>query len=144
KQDTRRFPREITPDGKKHWVMSALGRNTMEADERAFAALMAHLRAADPQHTVIMMQVENETGSYGIPRDFSPEAQHLFGRPIPTELARRVGKSGTWSQVFGATADQAFNAWYVARYVDQVAAAGKAELDLPMYANASLTDPFTL
>jgi beta-galactosidase GanA len=46
--------------------------------------------------------------------------------------------------VFGATADQAFNAWHVARYVDQVAAAGKAQLDLPMYVNASLTDPFTL
>jgi beta-galactosidase GanA len=144
KTDTKRFPREITPDGKTHWVMSALGRQTLAADSRAFAALMRHIRDVDPQHTVIMMQVENETGSYGIPRDFSPEAQRLFAQPIPAELARRIGKSGTWSQAFGPTADQAFNAWYVARYVDQVAAAGKAELDLPMYVNASLTDPFTL
>jgi beta-galactosidase GanA len=144
KSDTRRFPREITPEGKTHWVMSALGRSTMRADSRAFAALMAHLRIADPQHIVLMMQVENETGSYGIPRDFSPEAQRLFAQQIPAPLARRLGKSGTWSQALGATADQAFNAWYVARYVDQVAAAGKAELDLPMYVNASLTDPFTL
>lgn len=144
KSDTRRFPREISPDGKTHWVMSALGRQTLAADSRAFAALMAHLRQVDPQHTVIVVQVENETGSYGIPRDFSPEAQRLFAQPIPAELARRVGKTGTWSQAFGKTADQAFNAWYVARYVDQVATAGKAELDLPMYVNASLTDPFTL
>jgi beta-galactosidase GanA len=144
KNDTRRFAREIRPDGSKHWVMSALGQATLEADKRAFTALMAHLRAADPQHTVLMMQVENETGSYGIPRDFSREAQRLFAQPIPPELARHAGKSGTWSQVYGATADQAFNSWYVARYVDQIAAAGKTQLDLPMYVNASLTDPFTL
>lgn len=144
KTDARRFPREIKPDGSTHFVLSAHGRPTLEADKKAFAALMAHLRDADPQHTVIMMQVENETGSYGIPRDFSPAAQRLFAQSIPTELAKRIGKSGTWSQVFDKTADQAFNAWHVARYVDEIVAAGKAELDLPMYVNASLTDPFTL
>ena len=144
KQDTKRFPREVRPDGTTHWVMSALGADTVRADARAFAALMRHIREVDPQHTIIMIQVENETGSYGIPRDFSAAAQRLFARPIPTELARRIRKIGTWTEVFGTTADQAFNAWHVARYVDEVAAAGKAELDLPMYVNASLTDPFTL
>ena len=144
KADTRRFPRQIAPDGKTHFVLSAHGRATLEADKKAFVALMSHLRHVDPQHTVIMVQVQNETGSYGIPRDYSPTAQGLFVKPVPIELAKRIGKSGTWSQVFGKTADQAFNAWYVARYVDEIAAAGKAQLHLPMYANASLTDPFTL
>jgi len=144
KADTRRFPREIKPDGTSHFVLSAHGRATLEADKKAFASMMAHLREADPQHTVIMVQVQNETGSYGIPRDFSPVAQRLFAQQIPAELSSRMGKSGTWSQVFGKTADQAFNAWHVARYVDEIAEAGKAQLDLPMYANASLTDPFTL
>jgi beta-galactosidase GanA len=144
KSDTKRFPREITPEGKTYWVMSALGAQTLQADAHAFAALMRHIREVDPQHTIIVVQVENETGSYGIARDFSPQANRLFAQPIPAELARKAGKRGTWSQVFGATSDQAFNSWYVARYVDQVAAAGKAELDLPMYVNASLTDPFTL
>jgi len=144
KRDTKRFPREINPDGSTYWVISAHGRQTLDADKRAFAALMRHIREVDPQHTIIMMQVENETGSYGIPRDFSPEAHRLFAQPIPAELAKRLGKSGTWSQAFGKTADQAFNAWYVARYVDEIVATGKAELNLPMYVNASLTDPFTL
>src|SRR6185437_1256197 len=40
KSDTKRFPREITPEGKTYWVMSALGRSTLQADSRAFAALM--------------------------------------------------------------------------------------------------------
>lgn len=144
KSDTKRFARESKPDGSTHFVLSALGHSTLEADKRAFVALMRHIREVDPQHTIIMMQVENETGSYGIPRDFSPAAQRLFAQQIPRELERGTGQKGTWSQAFGESADQAFNAWYVARYVDEIAAAGKAELDLPLYVNASLTDPFTL
>lgn len=142
KGDTKRFPRMITKEGKTHYVLTPLARSTLDADSRAFAALMRHIREIDPQHTVIMMQVENETGSYQSARDFSREANRLFAGPIPAELARKEGKSGTWSQVYGWKADQAFNSWYTARYVDQVAAAGQAELDLPMYANAALSNPF--
>src|SRR3546814_16042335 len=94
---------------------------------------MRHLREIDPQHTVIMVQPENEVGSYGSPRDFSPEANRLFAGPIPAELARKVGSRGTWSEVFGRKADSSFNAWYTARYIDEIAAAGQAELNLPMY-----------
>lgn len=141
KTDTRRFPRMITRDGRTHYVLSPHGRATLEADRRAFARLMAHLREADPRRTVIMVQVQNEPGSYGSPRDFSPEAQRLFDAPVPAELARALRRpAGTWRQMFGARADQAFNAWHTARYIDAVAAAGQAELDLPMYANASLSD----
>jgi len=142
KSDTRRFPRMITKDGKTHYVLTPLAASTLRADSRAFAALMRHLRDFDPQHTVIITQVENETGSYNSPRDFSAQANQLFAASIPPELARKTGKSGTWSQVYGTMADQAFNAWATARYVDQVAAAGQAELDLPMYANAALSNPF--
>lgn len=142
KGDPKRFPRMLTKEGKTHYVLSPHAGSTLDADKRAFAALLRHLRDTDPGHTVIMVQVENETGSYGSPRDFSPAAQKLFAQTIPAELARQVGKSGTWSQAFGWKADQAFNAWYTARYVDQVAAAGQAELDLPMYVNAALSDPF--
>ena len=83
-------------------------------------------------------------------RQLRHPARFLARRAAPVRASRSrpswrawLGKNGTWSQVFGATADQAFNAWYIARYVDEVAAAGKAELNLPMYVNASLSDPFT-
>ena len=142
KSDTRRFPRMMTKDGKTHYVLTPLAASTVQADSHAFAALMRHIREVDPQHTVIMVQVENETGSYNSPRDFSPQAERLFAQPIPAELARKTGKTGTWAAAYGWKADQAFNAWYTARYVDRVAAAGQAELDLPMYANAALSDPF--
>jgi beta-galactosidase GanA len=142
KSDPKRFPRMTTKDGKTHYVLTPLAASTLQADSRAFAALMRHIREVDSQHIVIMVQVENETGSYNSPRDFSPEANRLFAQPIPAELSRKSGKSGTWTEAYGWKADQAFNAWYTARYVDRVVAAGKAELDLPMYVNAALSDPF--
>jgi beta-galactosidase GanA len=142
KSDTRRFPRMVTKAGKTHYVPSPHGRATLEADKRAFVALMRHIREIDPQHTVIMVQPENEVGSYDSPRDFSPEANRLFAQPIPADLARKVGKRGTWQQVFDWNADTAFNAWYTARYVDEIAAAGQAELNLPMYVNVVVSDPF--
>lgn len=140
--DTKRFPRMRTRDGKTHYVPTPHSRNTLEADKRAFVAMMRHIRKIDPDRTVIMVQPQNEVGSYGSPRDFSPEANRLFAGPIPTELARKIGKSGTWSQVFDWKADTAFNAWHTARYIDEIAAAGQAELNLPMYVNVVVSNPF--
>jgi beta-galactosidase GanA len=142
KADTKRFPRMRTKDGKTHYVPSPHGRATLEADKRAFVRLMRHIREIDPQHTVIMVQPQNEVGSYGSPRDFSPAANQLFAQPIPAELARKLGKSGTWQAVFDWNADTAFNAWYTARYIDEIAAAGQAELNLPMYVNVVVSNPF--
>src|SRR5581483_6578960 len=116
---------------------------TLEADKKAFAQLMGHLRDADPQHTVIMVQVENEAGTYRSVRDFSPHAQKLFDAPVPTKLVRALGKqAGTWKAAFGADADEFFHAYSVASFINEVAAAGKAQYRLPMYANAALRDPF--
>lgn len=49
-------------------------------------------------------------------------------------------ESGTWTEVFGdgPLAEEVFQAWHIARYIGRVAAAGKAEYPLPMYANAWL------
>ncbi|WP_010162858.1 DUF5597 domain-containing protein [Sphingomonas sp. PAMC 26617] len=141
KLDNRRFPRMKTKDGTDHGVLSAHGTATLAADKRAFVQVMTYLRDHDPQNTVIMVQVENETGSYKNPRDFSPTGNALFAKPIPPALAQRVHKTGTWSAAFGAQADRAFNTWYVGSYVNAIAAAGKAVKPLPMYVNASLSGP---
>jgi beta-galactosidase GanA len=139
KLDGKRFPRMIDGKGKTHYAFTPLGRTTLEADKKAFAALMQHLRAADPQNTVIMMQVENEAGSYGSARDHSPAADKLFAGPVPAALLKQTGrKPGSWAQVYGRDAELFFHSWYVARYIDEVAAAGKAVKPLPMYANAAL------
>ena len=142
KTDTKRFPRMRTPEGHLHYALSPHARSTLEADKRAFVALMRWLRENDPDHTVIMVQPQNEAGVYGQKRDHSAEADALFAAPIPDELARHNGKSGNWREAFGPLADSAFNAWHTARYIDEIAAAGQQVLDLPMYANAALSDPF--
>nr|WP_260927723.1 DUF5597 domain-containing protein [Novosphingobium sp. 9] len=141
KLDNKRFPRMKAPDGSDHYVLSPLSDETLAADRRAFVKVMEYLRDHDPQNTVIMVQPENETGSYRVPRDYSAKGNALFAQTIPAALAKKTGKSGTWEQAFGKQAPRAFNTWYVARFVDQVAAAGKAVKPLPMYVNAALAGP---
>ena len=83
KLDNRRFPRMTNATGKKHYALSPFGKQTLAADTAAFTALMKQLRLRDPQNTVIMMQVQNEPGTYGSARDHSPEANRLFAAPYP-------------------------------------------------------------
>ena len=143
KLDTNRYPRVLTSTGDRIGAMSPHSTATLDADRKAFVELMRHLKQADPQHTVIMVQVENEAGTYGSVRDFSPAAQRLFDSPVPPALVHALKtKTGTWSQVFGPDADEFFNAWSIASYIGRVAAAGKAEYPLPMYCNVALRDPF--
>ena len=140
-------PRIIGKTGRRIDSPSPHSPALLEADSRAFSALMRHLKAADPQHTVIMMQVENEPGSWDTVRDYSPAAQKLFTDPVPVELLKALGREaragGDWTAVFGRDADEFFQAWSVAHYIGQVAAAGKAEYPLPFYCNAALRDPLT-
>ena len=83
-------------------MLSPLSRNTLDADKTAFTALMRHLKQIDDdRHTVLMIQVENESGNIGSVRDFSAEANKLFAGPVPAELLQAAGKQpGTWQQVF--------------------------------------------
>jgi beta-galactosidase GanA len=142
KLDDKRFPRLWKKDGQRSYSMSPLAQSTLDADRKAFVALMTHLKAKDPDNTVIMVQVENETGTYGSVRDYSPAAQKVFDGPAPAALVKAVkAKPGAWSQAFGKDADEYFHAWWIARFVDQVTAAGKAVKPLPMYVNAALRDP---
>lgn len=142
KTDGDRFPRMIRPDRDNHYALSPHSEALFEADKRAFVALLTHIRQTDPDHTVIMMQVENEVGVYGLVRDHSDRANELFSQPVPAELLDRLNlPAGDWSSVFGADADEYFTAYAFAKYVGGLAEAGKAVLNLPMYTNAALRHP---
>lgn len=143
KLNPTRFPHLIQKDGTESYAMSPYGQETLAADARAFAALMRHIRQIDErERTVIMVQPQNETGTYGSVRDYSPAAQAAFDGPVPQALLARTGRSaGTWSAVFGEEAEEFFHAWSIASYVNTVAEAGKREYPLPMYVNAALPDP---
>lgn len=136
-----RFPHLIKADGTQSDSMSPFGEETLAADRKAFVALMTHLREIDPQHTVILVQVENEAGTYGSVRDYGPAAEKAFKGPVPDALVKGLGKKpGTWKEVFGEDADEFFHAWSIASYIEKIAAAGKAAYPLPLYVNACLKD----
>jgi beta-galactosidase GanA len=161
KRNFERFPRAQTSGGKSIELLSPLSDVNRDADARAFAALMRHIKEVDGrQHTVIMIQLENEVGMHGDSRDRSPAANKAFEGPVPKELMdylqahkdtlipefRQVWEaagfktSGTWEEVFGQSrvTDGIFMAWYYACYIGRVAEAGKAEYPLPMFTNAAL------
>jgi hypothetical protein len=143
KTDTKRFPRVIRPDGEPVDVLSPLSRNTLEADKGAFVALMHHLKQIDSErHTVLLVQIENESGNIGSIRDNSAEANHQFAGRVPSDLLTAAHKQpGTWSQVFGGDADEMFQFYYQAKYVNEIAVAGKAEFPIPYYINVWLHYP---
>lgn len=168
KADTKRFRRAEVVRGKnfcqleqfygmRYTSLSYLCEETREADARAFAALMAHIRDVDgEEHTVLTVQVENETGLMGSARERSEEADALFAADVPEEFAAFMkantatmvpeikaaveggAPSGSWAEVFGGTAEELFSAYHVAGYVNAVATAGKEAYPLPMTVNCWL------
>ncbi len=160
KRDTKRFPR-VVENGTEVEILTPLATSTMEADARAYAALMRHLKEVDSRdRTVVMMQVENEVGVLGDTRDHSEAANKGFAGAVPAEMTKYLAAhrdslypdlrarwdangdktSGTWAQVFGdnVRADEIFMAWHYARFIQTVAAQGRAAYDLPMYVNTWL------
>jgi beta-galactosidase GanA len=160
KRDQARFPRAQAANGVSQEILSAFSANTQGADAKAYAALLAHLKAVDGKGTVLMVQVENEIGMLPVAREWGPEANAAWAAPVPAELLQRLSRggeaiepelrtlwkahgaktSGTWAQVFGdADAGQeVFTAWFYARYAEAVTRAGKAAYPLPMYVNVAL------
>jgi hypothetical protein len=122
KKNFERFPRVRTQWGKTLELITPLSDANRDADAHAFAALMRHVREIDgQQHTVIMIQVENEVGVLRDSRDHSDVANKAFAGPVPKELmdylqqhkdalipefreawkAAGFKTSGNWEQVFG-------------------------------------------
>ena len=164
KRDTNRFPLAQTPDGKPLPILTTLGDETCKADAKAFAAMMAHLKKVDAQQqTVVMIQMENEVGLHGHPRDYCQLAEAAYKGQVPKALTdwlsahrdsllpetRKAWEAGgcktegTWQEVF-SPADRAaelFMAWHYASYMDRVTEAGKQEYELPTFVNAWIVQP---
>ncbi len=160
KTNQKRFPRAQDKTGKGLEILSAFSKTNVDADKKAFAELMKHLKETDKDQTVIMMQVENEIGMLTEAREYTPEANKDFESNVPKELMNYLiankdslvpelrahwsktnfATKGNWENVFGKSlaTDEIFQAWFYAKYTDEVAAAGKKIYPLPMYVNAAL------
>ena len=90
KKDTNRFPRAMTAEGKQMEIASCFSDNVLQADLKAFSALMRHIHEKDPQReVVIMMQIENEIGMLESARDHSPLAEKAYKKERWAEQAAR-------------------------------------------------------
>ncbi|KAL4969912.1 glycoside hydrolase superfamily [Aspergillus stella-maris] len=169
KGNVKRFPRVHVWDpekGEKRTIemISPLSEEGWKADARAFGKLMEHIKEVDEKHsTVVMVQLQNETGLLGDSRDRSVRAEEVFQAGVPTHLlnyllssktlhprfTERYGKrlpshtcggSYTWDSIFGpgTAADEAFMAYYISKYVGHVAEAGKRAYYIPLYTNTWL------
>ena len=49
KRDVKRFPRAVTAEGKPLEIASCFSNNVLQADLKAFSALMQHIAEKDPQ-----------------------------------------------------------------------------------------------
>jgi len=142
KQDTERFFLCRVQGGLVSDSISPLCEEGVKADAKAFAALMAHIREFDKDNTVIMMQVENEIGLIRAERDYGPVADAVYKSEIPSDMAAKYGKSGDWYSAFGEDAPEWFMAYHYAKAVEEIVKAGKAEHNIPMFANAALNNRF--
>lgn len=158
KTDMKRFPRMLFKGGKISTTISNINTNCLNADLKAYKKLMQRIAQLDRNHTVIMMQIENEVGLLGGTRDFSKQACKVFEQQVPDELIKYITnnlpklkpnisgpylqngskKQGTWEDVFGRSpnTDEIFMAWQYAKYVNELAKAGKTIHNIPTFVNA--------
>ncbi|MCR5138731.1 MAG: DUF5597 domain-containing protein [Bacteroidaceae bacterium] len=143
KRDAKRFPRAMTKEGKPLEIASCFSDKVLQADLKAFSALMRHIAEKDPQRdVVIMMQIENEIGMLESARDHSPLAEKAYRQAVPQALlkALNIQKQGSWAEVFGTDdrADEQFMAWHYACYVEHLAKAARQIHNMPLYVNAAM------
>jgi len=164
KTNTERFPRALDKNTVQQEIETPFNKNNLQADKKAFVKLMQHIKEEDSkQNTIITIQIENEIGMLPDARTYDEAANVAFNQPVPEELLNYLQKnkenlvrelkslwekngyktSGNWEEIFGKnlSTDEIFMAWNYARFANEIAAAGKAVYDLPMYVNAALNRP---
>ena len=152
KRDHARFPRVLDSVGNECMVLSPHFEESLRADQRAFDALLSHVKEYDQGHRIIAVQVENEPGIHASPRDYSETANLLFENDVPNEVRefvfsekemgitaiwRKAGavNNGNWRDFFGHDAEELFSAFYFATYINRIAQSGKKIYDIPLYIN---------
>lgn len=128
REDTARYPRARARDGRTLISYCPSSAETWERDAAALTAVMEHLRAADTEHTVILLQLENEPGLLGTDRCYCRTCTQRF-------VAER------YAEHWGAQAAEAFSAACIAEFIDRLAWRAKSILPLPVYVNVWLGGP---
>ncbi len=161
KLNQEKYPRVKDNTGRSQEILSSFSENVLQADLKAFEKLMRFIKDFDSKnHTVIMVQVENEIGMLPSARDYQTLANEAFKKAVPTELIQYLQKNkdklvpefleiwktngyktaGNWEEIFGKSlqTDEIFMAWYYAVFTNKMTEGGKTGYNLPMFVNAAL------
>jgi beta-galactosidase GanA len=168
KLDSQRFSRARTRAGEAQDILTPFDADTLAADQAALAAMLRHLRDVDQERTVVMLQIENEVGMLPEVRDYGPLAEQAWNGPVPRKLidylqanratlhpstlhpyvrslweARGSLGSGSWPAVFGDSieAQEVFQAWGYAAFIEQMAQSAKTAYPIPSFVNVALNRP---
>ena len=162
KQDTKRFPRAKTQQGKPLEIACCFSEQVFQADNKAFEALVKHISETGSD-VVTMIQVENEIGMLEDARDHSKLADEVYKKGVPQELLSYLkknqealhpwlkerlkgqqltanSKQPSWAQVFGNDiyTDEIFMAYYYAKYVGRLCETARRYTQIPLYVNAAM------
>jgi beta-galactosidase GanA len=167
KRDTARFARARTRAGAAQEILTPFDPDTLAADKAALGAVMRHLARADREHTVVMLQIENEVGMLPEVRDYSEQAEQAWNGPVPPAFlsyltAHRAEKipvlqpelrqlweaqgakvAGSWQDVLGNSiaAQEIFQAWGYAAFLDGLAQSARTAYPIPTFINVALNRP---
>ena len=141
-------------------AISPFSEKAMMADAKAFAKLMKYIKEKDINHTIIMMQPENEVGAFS-EMDYNEIAVKKYKEKVPQPLVNYLSanqdyleaelksawltngakQNGTWAELFGENnydAQNFFMTWQYATFMNTICKQGKDILPLPMFVNAWL------
>ena len=164
KRNQDKYPRVKDNTDRSLEILSSFSENVLKADLKAFENLMRYIKDFDAtQHTVLMIQVENEIGMLPTARDYQTLAETAFKKEVPTELIQCLQENkeklvpeflqiwktngykttGNWEEVFGKGlhTDEIFMAYFYSKFANKIAEGGKKIYNLPMYVNAALNRP---
>jgi hypothetical protein len=87
KTNPAQYPRLMNSRGQLLDFLDPNAPANLEADKCAFTMLMRHLGKMDgDEHTVLMMQAENEAGPYYADRDYTTRGNQVFSEQVPVSL----------------------------------------------------------
>ncbi|HIS30772.1 MAG TPA: DUF5597 domain-containing protein [Candidatus Limivivens intestinipullorum] len=160
KLQKKRFVWAESIQGNLTRTLSPCCRETLEADKKAFCSLLEHLKIKGAEDILLGIQVENEPGLLGTPRDYSDTGEKAFSSFVPEKLTAWLARTEeispvkkiwlengcqtgkNWEKTFGFFAEEIFSAYKVASFINEIAEAGKEVWKIPMYVNVWLGEMY--
>ncbi len=133
-------------------TLSPICEATKKREQDAYEMVILKLKEVDKKGATIGLQIENEPGSLGAARDYSPRGEASFSENVPADLLDLINSlddcplrkfyldngsksRASWADTFGFYAAEIYMSYYCSKYINDIAAIAKKHLKLPTYLN---------